>query len=75
MVPRSFSNRGDSFVFVLKSREAANVDDFETVKDDRMAAILSRKESSAVEAFVRELKEKAEVRYNNELIDAYLGRR
>lgn len=75
VVPRSFSNRGDSFVFVLKSREAANVDDFETVKDDRMAAIQSRKESAAVEAFVRELKEKAEVRYNNELIDAYLGRR
>ena len=62
-------------MFVLKSREAANVDDFETVKDDRMAAIQSRKESAAVEAFVRELKEKAEVRYNNELIDAYLGRR
>lgn len=74
-LPRTFTNRGDAYVFVLKSRTAADTDEFEQVKQDRIAALLSRKEGAAVGEFVRELKETAKISYNNELIDSVLNPR
>jgi peptidyl-prolyl cis-trans isomerase D len=74
-LPRTFTNRGDAYVFVLKSRAAADPEEFEQVKEDRIAALRSRKEAAAVGEFVRELKEAAKISYNNELIDSVLKQR
>jgi len=74
-LPRTFTNRGDAYVFVLKSRTAADTEEFEKIKEDRIAAIRSRKEAAAVGEFVRELKETTEISYNNELIDSVLNPR
>jgi peptidyl-prolyl cis-trans isomerase D len=72
VLPRTYSLRGDAFVLVRKSYDAGTREEFEDVKDERLATVRRRKEQAAMEEFVRSLKESTPITYNQQLVEAYV---
>lgn len=72
LLPRTYTLRGDAFVMARKSYEAATREEFDAVRDERLATVRRRKEQAAMEEFVRSLKESMSITYNQELLEAYV---
>jgi peptidyl-prolyl cis-trans isomerase D len=73
VLPRAYTLRGDAFVFVRKSFEAATREQFNDVKEAHIEALRRRQEQAAVSEFVRSLKQSMAVSYNQELMAAYVS--
>jgi len=74
VLPRAFSQGSDAYVFVIKSREAASREDFDKIKDQRLAALKRDREQAAVGEFVRQLKERTDIAYNQEILAQLMPR-
>jgi peptidyl-prolyl cis-trans isomerase D len=73
VLPRPFTHENDVYVFVRKSFEPASRETFAESKDDVIAAVRRQKEETAVQEFVRTLKENTEISFNKALLDRYLA--
>ena len=67
-LPRAFLFEGSAYAFVVKERTPAQREDFEQVKDARLAALRRSREQAAVADFVSQLRQQTEVVYNQALL-------
>jgi peptidyl-prolyl cis-trans isomerase D len=72
VLPRSFAQGSDAFVFVRKSFEEANREDFDADKGQILEAVQQREEQAAVGEFIRTLKEKTQISFNEDLLSRYM---
>jgi len=69
VLPRAFVHGDAAYAFVLKSREPAERDAFDEVKDERLSRLRRNREQVAVSEFVRELKEQTKISYNQAMLE------
>ena len=72
VLPRPFAHESDAFVFVRKSFEEAKREDFDANKDQIFEAVQQREEQAAVGEFIRTLKDKTSISFNDELLSRYM---
>jgi peptidyl-prolyl cis-trans isomerase D len=70
---RSFTNPSGAFVFVRKSLEEPDRSTFSLEKDDRIVRMRTAREQEIVGEFVRSLKERADITYNESLVRQLAG--
>ncbi|MFQ5478810.1 MAG: SurA N-terminal domain-containing protein [Candidatus Binatia bacterium] len=69
---RSFPHRGNAYVFVRKSFEEPDREDFDEVRDDRIEALRAQRELQAYTQFVKALKSNTEITYNPDLVQSVM---
>jgi peptidyl-prolyl cis-trans isomerase D len=68
VLPRAFLFEGNAYAFVVKDRKPVQRDEFEPVKDSRLAALRRSREQAAVADFVAQLRQQTDVVYNQALL-------
>ncbi|RMF22486.1 MAG: hypothetical protein D6760_07370 [Deltaproteobacteria bacterium] len=72
VLPRVFMHEGDAYVCVRSGYEEADRANFEEVKDTYMERLKQQLEQQAVDAFVAELKQRADISFNKTLVEQFL---
>ncbi len=69
VLPRAFVFDGNAYAFVVKERKPAEREEFDKVKESRVAALRRTREQAAVVRFVGELRKRTEIVYNQALLE------
>ena len=72
VLPRVFTYEGDAYVCVRSGYEEAERAEFEKVKDTYLERLRQQLEQSAVDAFVAQLKQHADISFNKTLVEQFL---
>jgi peptidyl-prolyl cis-trans isomerase D len=68
LLPRSFVHRGNAYVLARGELSEASREDFDEVKEERLAELERGRSLEAYTAFVNYLKERASITYNPDLV-------
>lgn len=68
IAPRTFASGGDAFVVALKERVPADMAEFERKKDEILKQTLDDQRQAALQAFLNELKRRADIRVNQQAL-------
>ncbi|HYB99017.1 MAG TPA: SurA N-terminal domain-containing protein [Candidatus Limnocylindrales bacterium] len=73
LLPRTFAVGPKAYVFARDSVTEAERSEFDTVKDEQIEELRAKREQEALDEFIRQLKEKAEITYNVAALRPILG--
>ena len=73
VLPRPFVHRGDAYVLVRKSAEEGDRKGFDEARDDHLERLRVQKEQIALAEFLRELKSRTEIRFDQNVLAQVTG--